>query len=117
MSRVRANKLVNRAGTGAPQLTYGAEIPVGYGLTGAGSINLTGTITAASFSGSITGATGTASTASFATTSFGLSGTPSITVQNAIVQGDLTVNGNQTILNTTSLEVRSEEHTSELQSH
>ena len=105
MSRVRANKLVNRAGAGAPQLTYGAEIPVGYGLTGAGSINLTGTITAASFSGSITGATGTASTASFATTSFGLSGTPSITVQNAIVQGDLTVNGNQTILNTTSLEV------------
>jgi len=38
MSRVRANKLVNRAGTGAPQLTYGAEIPVGYGLTGAGGI-------------------------------------------------------------------------------
>jgi len=36
MSRVRANKLVNRAGTGAPQLTYGAEIPVGYGLTGSG---------------------------------------------------------------------------------
>jgi hypothetical protein len=105
MSRVRANKLVNRAGTGAPQLTYGAEIPVGYGLTGAGNINLTGTITAASFSGSITGATGTASTASFATTSFGLSGTPSITVQDATVQGNLTVNGTQTILNTNSLEV------------
>ena len=105
MSRVRANKLVNRAGTGAPQLTYGAEIPVGYGLTGAGNINLTGTITATSFSGSITGATGTASTASFATTSFGLSGTPSITVQDATVQGNLTVNGTQTILNTNSLEV------------
>ena len=102
MSRVRASKLVNRAGTGAPQLTYGAEIPVGYGLTGAGNINLTGTITATSFSGSITG---TASTASFATTSFGLSGTPSITVQDATVQGNLTVNGTQTILNTNSLEV------------
>jgi hypothetical protein len=45
MSRVRANKLVNRAGTGAPQLTYGAEIPAGYGLTGAGNINLTGSVT------------------------------------------------------------------------
>jgi hypothetical protein len=92
MSRVRANKLVNRAGTGAPQLTYGAEIPVGYGLTGAGSINLTGTITAASFSGTATNAQG-------------LTGTPSITVQDATVQGNLTVNGTQTTLNTNSLEV------------
>ena len=74
-------------------------------MTGVQTCALPISITAASFSGSITGATGTASTASFATTSFGLSGTPSITVQNAIVQGDLTVNGNQTILNTTSLEV------------
>ena len=33
--RIRPN-FVNKAGTGAPQLTLGAEIPVGYGLTGAG---------------------------------------------------------------------------------
>lgn len=97
MSRVRANKLVNRAGTGAPQLTYGAEIPVGYGLTGAGNVNLTGTITATSFSGSFSGT---------ATNAQGLTGTPSITVQNATIQGNLTVNGTQTILNTTSLEVK-----------
>ena len=40
MSRVRANKLTNRAATGAPELTYGAEVPVGVGLTGDGGINL-----------------------------------------------------------------------------
>ena len=44
-SRVRAARLVNQAGTGAPQLTIGAEIPVGYGLTGAGGINISGAAT------------------------------------------------------------------------
>ena len=55
MSRVRADKLVNRPGTGAPQLTYGAEVPVGYGITGAGSINISGVANAGSFSGNLTG--------------------------------------------------------------
>ena len=55
MSRVRADKLVDRNATGAPSLTYGAEVPVGYGITGAGGINITGVATAASFSGSLTG--------------------------------------------------------------
>ena len=45
MSRLRADKLVNESATGAPQLTYGAEIPVGYGLTGAGNINIGGNAT------------------------------------------------------------------------
>ena len=40
--RIRAGQFVNNAGSGAPQLTYGAEIPVGYGLTGAGQIYLSG---------------------------------------------------------------------------
>ena len=43
--RVRAGQLVNNAGTGGPQLTYGAEIPVGYGLTGDGGINVGGAAT------------------------------------------------------------------------
>ena len=60
MSRVRANKLTNRAGSGAPELTYGAEVPVGYGITGAGGINISGMVTAtAGFSGDATGLTGT----------------------------------------------------------
>jgi hypothetical protein len=116
MSRVRANKLVNRAGTGAPQLTYGAEIPVGYGLTGAGNINLTGTITAASFSGTASNAT-YATTAGIATVAQNLTGSPSITVSSITntgnatvggaltVTGNFTVNGTQTIINTTNLEI------------
>ena len=60
MSRVRADKLVNRAATGAPTLTYGSEIPVGYGITGDGGINVSGMITAtAGFDGDATGLTGT----------------------------------------------------------
>ena len=60
MSRVRADKLVDRNGTGAPQFTYGAEVPVGYGITGAGGINISGMVTAtAGFSGNATGLTGT----------------------------------------------------------
>ena len=43
--RIRAGSFVNQAGTGAPQFTLGAEIPVGYGLTGAGGINVSGAAT------------------------------------------------------------------------
>ena len=74
MSRVRADKLVDRNATGAPSLTYGAEVPVGVGFTGAGGINITGVATAGSFVGNVTGnETGTAG---------GLSGTPDITINN-----------------------------------
>jgi hypothetical protein len=54
--RIRAGTFTNKAGTGAPQLTFGAEIPVGYGLTGAGGINVGGAVTAASgnFTGAVT---------------------------------------------------------------
>ena len=76
---------------------------VGNVSTGA---SFAGIVTATSFSGNVTG---TASTASFATTSFGLSGTPNITVDNIVGTAatftNLTVNGTQTIINTTSLEI------------
>ena len=42
MSRIRADKFVNRAASGAPELTYGAQVVTGYGITGAGGINVTG---------------------------------------------------------------------------
>jgi hypothetical protein len=81
MSRIRADKLVNRTASGAPELTYGASVPVGYGITGAGGINVTGVVTATSFSGNLTGnVTGTATTATLATNAQGLTGSPSITV-------------------------------------
>ena len=91
MSRVRANKLVNRAGTGAPQLTYGAEIPVGYGLTGAGGINISGVATAGSFSGNLTG------------NATGLTGTPNITV-GSITASSATISGNVSVAGTVTYE-------------
>ena len=72
MSKVRSDNISNRADDGAPALVYGAEVPVGYGITGAGGINITGVATAASFSGNLTGnVTGDAT---------GLSGTPNLVV-------------------------------------
>ena len=62
MSRIRADRFVNNAATGAPELTYGAEVSVGYGITGAGGINITGVVTASSFSGDGSGLVGVAST-------------------------------------------------------
>ena len=56
--RIRAGSITDRPGTGAPQLTFGAEVPVGYGITGDGGINIAGVVTAGSFSGSATGLTG-----------------------------------------------------------
>jgi len=83
MSRIRADRFVNNAATGAPELTYGAEVPVGYGITGAGGINITGVVTATSFSGDGSGLTNiTADSATTATNAQGLTGTPDITVRN-----------------------------------
>jgi hypothetical protein len=42
MSKVRSDNISNRADDGAPKLTYGAEVPVGYGITGAGFIDVSG---------------------------------------------------------------------------
>ena len=79
MSRIRADKFVNSGANGAPQLTFGAEVVAGVGLTGAGGINITGIATAASFSGNATSAT-SATTATTATNAQGLTGTPNIVV-------------------------------------
>ena len=92
MSQINVDAIKNRAGTGAPTLTYGA--------------NATGIVTATGFVG---GLTGTASTATAAATAYGLSGSPNITVNNVVAAAgtftNLTVNGTQTIINTTQLEV------------
>ena len=81
MSRIRADKFVNNAATGAPQLTFGAEVVAGVGITGAGGINITGVATAGSFVGNVTG---NADTATTATNAQGLTGTPDVTVNNVV---------------------------------
>ena len=62
MSRIRANKITNKVGTGAIELEKGAHLPVGMGITGAGAINISGSITGSSFSGDGSGLIGVAST-------------------------------------------------------
>ena len=52
----------DRGGTSAPNLAYGAQVPTGMGITGAGGINVTGVVTATSFSGSGANLTGIADT-------------------------------------------------------
>jgi len=130
MSRVRADKLVNRAGSGAPELTYGAQVLTGMGITGAGGINITGVATAGSFVGNITGNV----TGNTSGTAGGLTGSPDIAVTNITagiatltgaisatngtlsgdvtigggltVTGNMTIDGTQTIVNTTILDVQ-----------
>ena len=58
MSRIRANKITDKLGTGAVELEKGAHLPVGMGITGAGGLNITGVVTATSFSGSGANLTG-----------------------------------------------------------
>jgi len=95
MSRLRADKLVNRGALGAPELTYGASIPVGYGLTGAGGINITGVATATSFSGALTGnVTGNINSSGVSTlgnTVVGGGTTQLIVTGNARITGILTI--------------------------
>ena len=85
MSQIQVDTILDKAGTGAPQLDYGVEVPVGYGIAGAGGVNITGFATAGGFVGNVTGnATGTAG---------GLSGTPDVTVNN-VTAGFGTFSGN-----------------------
>ena len=96
MSKVRADNISNRANDGAPILTFGAQVPVGVAITGAGGINITGVATATTFSGNATSAT-------TATNAQGLTGTPNIIVGS--VQGTTgTFSGNVSVGGTLTYE-------------
>ena len=105
MSEIRVNTIQNESADGAVNLIYGAQVPTGMGITGAGGINITGVATAGSFSGNLTGS------------ATGLTGSPNVTVTNVSAQdiqvggaltitGNLTVDGTQTIVNTTVLDIQ-----------
>jgi hypothetical protein len=124
MSRLRSDKVVNKAGTGAPELTYGAVVPATGTISGAGGINVTGVITATSFSGDGSALTGIDATAlkdsggnvkiqanaagsvlSGVTTATTLNATTLDISGNATIDGNLTVSGTQTIIDTATLSV------------
>lgn len=97
MSRLRSDKLVNKNATGAPELTYGATVPSTGTISGAGSINLTGIVTATTFSGNLTG------------NATGLTGTPNITVgsvtgSSATFSGNVSVGGTLTYEDVTNID-------------
>ncbi len=105
MSQIQVDTILDKEGTGAPQLDYGAEVTVGYGITGAGGVNISGFATAGGFVGDLTGdvtgdtsgssgsCSGNAATATLATNAQGLSGTPDVTVNN-VTAGFGTFSGN-----------------------
>ena len=74
MSEIRVNDIIAKGGTSAPTLVYGAQVPTGMGITGAGGINVTGVVTATSFSGSGSALTGIAVTENVRTDSINVSG-------------------------------------------
>ena len=81
MSEIRANRLVNEAGTGSVELTQGATLPTGKTLSGAGTIAVNSSGTAA-----------------------GLSGSPSITVTNITATGNVSVGGTLTYEDVTNID-------------
>ena len=116
MSDIRVNNIVAEGGTSAPTLVYGAQVPTGMGITGAGGINVTGVCTATSFSGAATGLTGsgaglsgivtTGAAASSQTVAGSLIFSGDAQVGGALtVVGNFKVDGTQTIVNTTTLDV------------
>ena len=74
MSEIRVNSVIAEGGTSAPNLAYGAQVPTGMGITGAGGINVTGVVTATSFSGSGANLTGVADTGRIDSASLTVSG-------------------------------------------
>jgi hypothetical protein len=133
MSELRVDNIVSQDGTAAPVYSQGVIVGSGKTFTVRGNVDfqsganvsgavtfsslsiasgfsVTGVVTATSFSGPVTGnVTGNSSTATLATNAQGLTGSPNITVGNIVGSAatftNLTVNGTQTIINTTNLEI------------
>ncbi len=111
MSQINVDTIRSRTGT-APQLDKGVEVTVGYGITGAGGVNITGVATATSFSGDGSGLTGVASTdniitgtAATFTGSVNISGITTvgiITSYTSVTAGDVVLNASDVTVTATS---------------
>ena len=96
MSELRVNNVIAEGGTSAPNLAYGAQVPVGAAITGAGGINVTGIITGTSFSGdgsSLTGIADTGRIDSASVTSSGIVTISNTTASTSTSTGALIVSG------------------------
>ena len=121
MSRIRANKITNKLGTGAVELEKGAHLPIGMGITGAGGLNITGVVTAGSFAGDGSGLIGVASTDNIVTgtaatfntfpvdinagmTVAGVSTMAAITATTGTFSGDVSIGGTLTYEDVTNID-------------
>ena len=114
MSRLRSDKVVNQAGSGAPELTYGAVVPATGTISGAGGINVSGIVTAASFSGDGSALTGVGDPSAIksgsdvkvqaistgANVTGNLAATGNVTAVDGTFSGNLTVQGTTTTIDT-----------------
>jgi hypothetical protein len=103
MSRIRADKFVNRAATGAPELTYGAQVVTGYGITGAGGINITGVVTATGGWGGTLAISDTTDSTSSTTGALTVSGGVGI-AKSLFVGNNVTVGGTVTYEDVTNVD-------------
>ena len=113
MSRLRSNKVVNQAGSGAPELTYGAVVPGTGTISGAGKVSIGGSITAASFHGDGSSLSGIDASAlkdgsntkvqaisTGANVTGNLAATGNVTAVDGTFSGNLTVQGTTTTIDT-----------------
>ena len=103
MSRVRADKFVNRAATGAPELTYGAQVVTGYGITGAGGINISGVVTATGGWGGTLAISDTTDSTSSTTGAFTVAGGVGI-AKSLFVGNNVTIGGTVTYEDVTNVD-------------
>ena len=103
MSRIRADKFVNRAATGAPELTYGAQVVTGYGITGAGGINITGVVTATGGWGGTLAISDTTDSTSSTTGAFTVAGGVGI-AKSLFVGNNVTIGGTVTYEDVTNVD-------------
>ena len=86
MSRIRADKILDRAGTGSVELTQGATLPSGKTISGAGTI-------AVNSSGTAAGLTGTPSITVADITGIGANLTGVVTATSGAFSGNVSVGG------------------------